>query len=105
VIEEDLAPTNALDRIRAIASLKDGNPTRVGEIDATDLFVFLNRQVTADERRRFRRSIYFQCPWNHPGSQTSFLKSIITSAVMVQRSGNYLYFGLISIHPTHHNMD
>lgn len=94
VIKENLTPTKALDRIHAIASLKDGNPTRVGEIDATDLSGFFNPQATADERRRLRRNIYFQCPWTNPGSQTSFLNSIITSAANVQRPGNYLYFGL-----------
>ena len=93
VIGMNPPPTDVLDRIRAIVSLRKGKPTRVGNVDATNLSAFFDN---ASEREKFRKNIYFQCPWIHPGSQSVFLKEIITSAANVQIPTNYLYFGLTS---------
>jgi hypothetical protein len=90
-------PTDVLDPIRAIVSLRDKDPTRVGNIDATDLSAFFDPQDTASDREKFIQNIYFQCPWIHPNDQLpALLIKIITSAANVQKPGNCLYFGLTS---------
>jgi len=96
VIEMHLTPADELDRIRAIVYLREGNPTRVGNVNAKKLSAFFNDPGTATVRAQFKQNIYFQCPWSFPGPQPDFLKSIITSAAEYQKKGNCLYFGLTS---------
>jgi hypothetical protein len=93
VFEIHPTPIDVLDPIRAIVSLRDEDPTRVGNIDATDLSAFFDPQDTVSVREKFRQNIYFQCPWIHPREDLpAFLIQIITSAANVQEPGNCLFW-------------
>lgn len=65
----------------------------VAGVDATKLCDFFANQP---DREKFKRNIFFQCPWVLQGDTHKLLVDTVTSAAAIQSAGDYLFFGLIS---------